>query len=589
MSLLRCRQLSLSYGIHPLLDKVNLVLNPGEKIALLGRNGSGKSSLLKIIAKKIHPDGGDIECNPGIKISMLDQAVPDTGNGTVYEVIATGLDEHDWESTHQIDIAITKLKLPAEAIFNTLSGGMKRRVLLAKALVNNPDILLLDEPTNHLDVESVEWLEGLIKKLACCVLFISHDRAFISNIAEHIVELDRGELSRWEGNYDNYLRRKEEALNAESLENKRFDKKLAQEEVWIRQGIKARRTRNEGRVRALQAMRRERALRRDISGNMNAVIQEAEKSGRKVIEAIHLHHQYDNSIIIDDFSSVVLRGDKIAIIGPNGCGKTTLIQLLLKRLAPTNGSVHHGTQIEIAYLDQLRDELDETLSVRDNVAGGSDAVTVNGQSKHVMSYLQDFLFSPDRANGPISVLSGGERNRLLLAKLFTKPSNLLVLDEPTNDLDIETLELLEELIMNYQGTVLMISHDRAFINHIVTSLIAFESPGIFKEYVGDYNDWVLQRPKQKEAKETLNTQTKIPQPAISSTSKRKLSNKERRELDALPQLIEKLETEQATLHGLLADPEFYQSQTTQVSITTERLEAIEQALIDAYARWEALE
>ncbi|MDX1693789.1 MAG: ATP-binding cassette domain-containing protein, partial [Ketobacteraceae bacterium] len=493
---------------------------------------------------------------------------------------------------------LSRLSLDGDLRFLSLSGGLKRRVLLARALVQDPDLLLLDEPTNHLDIDAIQWLEGFLQQYTGALLFISHDRAFIKNLANRIVDLDRGKLSSWEGSYDNYLRRKEEALHAEEKERERFDKKLSQEEAWIRQGIKARRTRNEGRVRALKAMRSEYAQRRQTLGKANLTSNAAEKSGKQVIEAEHISYQYDGTPIVKDFSTLILRGDKIGIIGPNGVGKSTLLKLLLGKLEPQSGRVRLGTNLEVAYFDQLRDQLDETRSVRDNVGEGSDTVTINGQSKHVIGYLQDFLFTPERANTPVSALSGGEKNRLLLARIFTRPSNVLVLDEPTNDLDIETLELLEEMVTNYPGTVLLVSHDRDFINNVVTSTLAFEGNGVIREYVGGYDDWLRQRPSPAQAGNRKPSDKAAEKPTESAGKKvpdkpqpkaRKLSYKEIRELEALPQQIEDLETEQSELHEKLADPRLYQDQPQNVQALQDRLAVVESELEQAFERWEALE
>ena len=634
MSLIRLRDICLSFGTHHLLDHADLVIERGEKICLVGRNGTGKSTLLKILAGEIQADSGTIEKNTGVRIARLEQDVPDTGDGTVFEVVAQGLgkagellqryqqlteqftvnhddklldtletvqkelEAHDgWDLQQRVDTTLSKLSLDGSLKFLALSGGLKRRVLLAKALVQDPDLLLLDEPTNHLDIDAIQWLEDFLQQYPGALLFISHDRAFIKRLANRIVDLDRGKLSNWEGNYDNYLRRKEEALHAEEKERERFDKKLSQEEAWIRQGIKARRTRNEGRVRALKAMRNEYAERRNTLGKANINANDAEKSGKKVIEAEHISYAYDGTPIVKDFSTLILRGDKIGIIGPNGVGKSTLLKLLLGKLQPQSGSIQLGTNLEVAYFDQLRDQLDEGRTVRDNIGEGSDTVTINGQNKHVIGYLQDFLFTPERANTPVSALSGGEKNRLLLAKIFTRPSNVLVLDEPTNDLDIETLELLEEMVTNYSGTLLLVSHDRDFINNVVTSTLVFEGHGCIREYVGGYDDWLRQRPAATGgSKASLAAAKPSPKPAntveppkADSAKPRKLSYKETRELEELPKRIESLEQEQEDLHSQLADPKFYQENPQNVQALQSRLEEVEQALESAFARWEALE
>jgi ATP-binding cassette subfamily F protein uup len=516
--------------------------------------------------------------------------------GTVQARIEAG---DGWQIEQRVEQVISRLDLPEDAEFSALSGGMKRRVLLAQALVAAPDLLLLDEPTNHLDIESIAWLEEFLKNFGGSVVFVTHDREFLRNLATRIVEIDRGQVTSWPGDYDNFLRRREERLHAEAQANALFDKKLAQEEVWIRQGIKARRTRNEGRVTALKALRRERAERREQSGNVKLAAAGAEKSGRKVFEAKHVDFAFGDRVLVRDFSTVIQRGDKIGLIGPNGSGKTTLLKLLLGDLQPTAGTVQVGTNLEIAFFDQLRGALREDWNALDNVSEGREFIEINGSRKHVMGYLQDFLFSPDRALAPITKLSGGERNRLLLAKLFAKPSNLLVMDEPTNDLDVETLELLEELLIDYPGTLILVSHDRAFLDNVVTSSLVMEGNGRVGEYVGGYTDWLRQRPiAQRIAAAAAGAPRLTPQvapkpaappPVAAEPVKRKLSYKEQRELEQLPGRIESLDAEVATLTAQIQDPAFYRKGPEAVTAANARLAALQAELEQAYARWQALE
>lgn len=623
MALLTLRNINLGYGGPNLLDSLNLQIDKAERLCLLGRNGEGKSTLMKVIAGFVKVDGGTIERQQNLKVAYLTQDVPSEITGSVYDVVASGLDEagqllqqyhhavlnvtenpdnknlaeleriqhqleviDGWEIGQQIDSTLSKLQLPADEEFSAQSGGLKRRVLLAKALVTQPDLLLLDEPTNHLDIEAINWLEEFLLNWNGSLLFVTHDRSFLRKLATRIIELDRGQLTSWPGDYDNYLIRKQEALNAEEKENALFDKKLAQEEKWIRQGIKARRTRNEGRVRALKAMREERNARRERSGTVKMDISAQERSGKIVIEADNISYAYGSQTIIKNFSTTIMRGDRVGIIGPNGVGKTTLISILLGQIKPDEGSVKTGTNLDIAYFDQHRSELDNEKSVRENLAEGTDNIEINGKSKHVMSYLSDFLFSPNRANSPVSTLSGGERNRLMLAKLFTKPFNLLVMDEPTNDLDVETLELLEELLLEYKGTLLLVSHDRAFLNNVVTSTLVFEGDATVNEYVGDYDDWLRQR--SAATTKTINTEPKSKKEK-SNTKTKKLSYKDQRELDALPQLIESLDQELEDLTNKMASPDFYQQDKDIISETTSRISEVEKELEHAYERWEILE
>jgi len=628
MALMTLRNVTLAFGGPPLLDGINLQIEPGERLCLVGRNGTGKSTLMKLLNGELQADGGEVVCEQGLRVARLTQEVPHDISGAVFDVIAEGLGktgallaeyhhisqqlgdgdeklmgkleriQHEleaadgWLLNQKVESVVSRLGLPAETDFAALSGGLKRRVLLARELVREPNLLLLDEPTNHLDIESIAWLEEFLLGWNGTLLFITHDRMFLQRLATRIIELDRGKLTSWPGDYETYLRRKEEALEAEAQQNALFDKRLAQEEAWIRQGIKARRTRNEGRVRALKAMRDERSERRERSGKARIAAQGAERSGKVVIEATDIGFAYDGRTLFRDFSTAIMRGDKVGILGPNGSGKTTLLQVLLGKLAPQQGSVKLGTKLEIAYFDQHRAQLDEEASVLDNVAQGSDRVEINGQSKHIMGYLQDFLFTPERARSPVRSLSGGERNRLLLAKLFTKPSNLLVMDEPTNDLDVETLDLLEELLLEYPGTLLLVSHDRAFLNNVVTSTIAFEGEGRLNEYVGGYDDWLRQR--RQETERAAAEKPKLA-PAVQKEENRaaarrsKLSYKDQRELEALPKRIEELEAEVETLHETMGDPAFYQQEAAAIAEARERLEAVEQELAAAYVRWEALE
>ena len=627
MALLRSDSITVSYGGHAILDQAGFSIEAGERVCLVGRNGAGKSTLFKVLNGDLQPDDGQIVRRDGLRVARLVQAVPDASGRRILDVVADGLgdigslisryhaltaamgsgEEQDWsrlETLQQeleardgwsmqqrVDTVLSRMGLEPDLEFGTLSGGMKRRVMLAQALVTEPDLLLLDEPTNHLDIETIGWLEDFLSSYAGTVLFITHDRALIRRLATRILDLDRGKLTSWPGNYADYLRGKEQALHAESEQQARFDKKLQQEEVWIRQGIKARRTRNEGRVRALKAMREEYRERRQVVGRADFSMQSAARSGRLVIEANAIGHSYDDGVLFEDFSTVILRGDKVGVIGPNGCGKTTLLRILLGRMAPQTGEVRHGTKLEIAYADQLRSALDPSLSVMDNVSGGSENVTVDGASRHVISYLQDFLFSPAQCRGPVTALSGGERNRLVLAALFCRPANLLVLDEPTNDLDMETLELLEARLVEYSGTVLLVSHDREFLDNVVTSSLVFEGQGRLREYVGGYSDWLRQRARpspRSGSGQKAGPSAKADASSSSRSSARKLSYKDQRELDALPDRIETLEAEQTALSERLADPAFYQQDQASISETTDRLAVLERELDAAFTRWETL-
>ncbi len=622
MPILTLHNLQLSFGGPLLLDNVNLSIGRGERICLLGRNGAGKSTLMKLITHELKPDDGEMVVEKGACIVRLTQEVPEGTEGTVFDVIASGLgavgelvrEYHQistqlcndcsealleqlsrvqqkleaadgWQVEQRVESVISRLSLDADIEFSALSGGLKRRVLLGQALVLEPDLLLLDEPTNHLDIASIEWLEEFLLSYRGSLLFITHDRTFLRHLATRILELDRGQLTDWPGDFDNFLRRKEEMLNAQEKENARFDKKLAQEEVWIRQGIKARRTRNEGRVRALKTMREERSQRRERTGQVKMGVQSGERSGKLVVEVEHVDYAWDGDPIIKGLSTTIMRGDKIGIIGPNGSGKSTLLGLLLGKLQPTSGTIKMGTKVEVAYFDQLRSALDEDKSVQDNVGGGSDKVTIDGREKHIISYLQDFLFSPERIRTPVRALSGGERNRLLLAKLFTKPCNVLVMDEPTNDLDAETLDLLEELLLGYKGTLLLVSHDRAFLNNVVTSSLVFEGEGRINEYIGGYDDWL----RQRAAVTPATTKAGKTEAAKPKSVAKKLSYKDQRELDELPKQIEKLDAELAAIQAKMADPDFYKRDHTEVPAINEQMAKVEEELSTAYARWEQLE
>ncbi len=627
MALLSLKQVTVSFGGPNLLNQVDFQLDRGERVCLVGRNGAGKSTLMKLIAGEIKEDGGEI-LGQGIKIARLEQEVPEGTEGSIFDVVAQGLGEiapilsayHDvlhrmetdysdevmaelekaqqkleavdgWTVEQRVESTLSRLNLDADVDFAGLSGGMKRRVLLAQALVQDPDVLLLDEPTNHLDISSITWLEEFLKGYEGTVLFITHDRSFLQALATRIVQLDRGNLVSFPGDYANFLVRREAMLEEEAQQNALFDKKLAQEEVWIRQGIKARRTRNEGRVRALEQLRRERSARREVQGNVKMKLQDAERSGKLVVEAEGLGQSYDGRVLFKDFSTVIQRGDRIGVIGPNGCGKSTLLSILLGRNKPETGEVKLGTKIEVAYFDQLRSQLDENMSVVDNVGQGKDYIEINGAQKHVMGYLQDFLFSPERARTPIKSLSGGERNRLLLAKLFTQPANLLVMDEPTNDLDAETLDLLEDLLMNYQGTLLLVSHDRTFLNNVAMSTIVFDDDGEVREYIGGYDDWQQQRQQDKaaEAKKAKTVAKTTKTVAKQTKQKSTLTYQEQLDLEAFPKKIEEMEAEIAKFNDEMSQPEFYQQDQVKVAKVQDGLAALNLQLEEAYERWDELE
>jgi len=591
MALLSLRDVSFTFSGPPLIEDVNLEIERGERIGLLGRNGAGKSTLMKIIAGEIHPDNGTVQLADGARVGRLIQDVPEGTSQTVEELVksACRISEHDWEIDHAVEKVISRMSLDGASQFATLSSGMKRRALLAQSLVNEPDILLLDEPTNHLDIESITWLEGFLKSYQGTLLFVTHDRVFLQALATRILEVDRGHLFDWTCDYDTFLKRKEQALHAEEQQNALFDKKLAEEEVWIRQGIKARRTRNEGRVRALKQMRDEYAQRRKRVGNVKMQAEESERSGHLVVDMKNVCFSYDDQPIIDDLTTLITRGEKIGIIGRNGAGKSTLLKLILGQLEPTSGTIRHGTNMQVAYFDELREQIDENKTVVENVGEGRDTVDINGKQRHIYGYLQDFLFTPERARRPARFLSGGERNRLLLARIFKRPSNVLVLDEPTNDLDAETLELLEELVMNYSGTVLLVSHDRAFLNNVVTSTLVFEGEGHVHAYAGGYDDYLIQKSNSHEVEAT--PQKSEPTPTATKEKppeKRKLKYKEQQELAKLPEKIEQLEIEQAELHADMANPDFFKQDGAVIAESTSKLEALTSELEQLYERWEEL-
>ena len=603
-ALLTLLDVTLHFGGPAILEKVNFQVDPGERICLIGRNGAGKSTLMKVIVGEMKPDTGDVFRPSGAVYRRLTQEIPSDLSGTVHDIVYGGLrpnDDHheeDWERDVRVEDLITAIRLPAQQDFAALSGGLKRRALLARALAGQPDLLLLDEPTNHLDLESILWLEEFLLEKKPTLLFITHDRAFLRRISTRIVELDRGRLAGWACDYDTYLVRKQEVLEAEERQRALFDKKLAQEEEWIRRGVRAQRSRATARIHALMDMRAQARARRDRTGTATIKLAEAERSGVKVVEAENVSYRWPNGqVVIRDFSTVIRRGEKIGILGPNGAGKTTLIKLLLGQLQPTGGSLKHGTNMEIVYFDQLRAQIDDDKSVADNIANGNATVTIDGRSRAVISYLQDFLFDPTRARTPARVLSGGERNRLLLARLFTKPANVLVLDEPTNDLDAETLDLLEDLLVEFQGTLLLVSHDREFLDEVVTSTLVFEGDGRIGDYAGGYTDWMQDKAKEAAravtiaAAEAARTPVKtlgVTAPAAKKPAK-KLSGKEQKELETLPAKIEVLEKEQAELTAKLADPAFYKAQAAKFAEVKARLDVVEREHATAFARWEELE
>jgi ABC transport system ATP-binding/permease protein len=602
MPIVRLEKVSLSFGLKPLLDDVSLQLRRGERVCLLGRNGEGKSSLLQLIARKILPDSGEVWVRPGARIASLAQEVSPASDALVRDVVLGGVElktaEDAWQSELQVDQVLSRLGLAGDASMSALSGGWRRRVMLGRALVAAPDVLLLDEPTNHLDIEAITWLENMMLDYAGALFFVSHDRAFVRRLATKIVELDRGQLRVWPGGYDDYVLQKRAALEVEAKHAALFDKKLAQEEVWIRQGVEARRTRNEGRVRALEQLRIQRRERRERIGTVEMRAQDASPSGKLVFEAKHVTHSFGAAPIIRDFSARIMRKDRIGIIGPNGCGKTTLIKLLVGELEPTSGLIKRGTNLLPAYFDQQREQLNSNASIMDNVTGGSgDTVIIDGQARHVSGYLRDFLFPPERLHAPVSMLSGGERNRLLLARLFARPSNLLVMDEPTNDLDAETLELLEEMVADYPGTLLLVSHDRAFLDNVVTSTLVFEGDGQINEYVGGYTDWLRQRKvvASAGASATPKPSAATSTPSAAATTSRaapklkRLSYNEQRELALLPEQIQRLEAEQAQLNALISDPAAFQRNKDETNLALQRLQALAAELETAYSRWDTLD
>jgi ATP-binding cassette subfamily F protein uup len=624
MPLIRLTNVSIAFGTHALLDNAAFQLDAGERVGLLGRNGEGKSTLMKIIAGDIHADHGEIWKQPELRLAWLEQSPNLDENETIYEAVAGGLGElghliaryhellqhmdgseqslqalgdvqhkleadNGWEFQTRVEAVLSKLQLPADVLVGSLSGGWKRRVALARALVIDPEVLLLDEPTNHLDFESIAWLEEQILAFQGAVMFVTHDRAFLQKLATRIIDLDRGQLTSWAGNYQDYLARKAAALEDEANQNAEFDKKLAKEEVWIRQGVKARRTRNEGRVRALKRLRAERSERRNTQGTAKLSLNKGEASGKKVVEAIDVNFNYGDRTIIKDFSLRIERGDKIGLIGNNGAGKSTLLKLLLGQLQPTTGTIELGTNLQIAYFDQLREQLDPEISVADSVLDGGEFVDTPDGKRHVMSYLADFLFAPARARSPVKSLSGGEKNRLLLARLFTKTANLIVMDEPTNDLDLETLEILEEKLVEYQGTLLLVSHDREFLDNVVTSVLVFEGEGRVEEYIGGYADWFALMEQNKKAEAVKIAEQAVKKEKPKTGSAKKLSFKEQRELEQLPALIERLETLQTQLTAEMNAANFYKQSPDAVAAKLEQLQTAEADLSRAYQRWDELE
>ena len=631
MPLVRLDKVALNFGTHILLDEVDFTLKKGSKIGLLGRNGAGKTTFMKVIAGSMQPDSGERWLRPGVEVAWLEQSLPEADEQSVYDMVAGGLAEvgellkqyhhmiadyenadtaklervqgeleakQGWSLGQKVDTVITQLQLPADKLMSELSGGWRKRVALARALVREPEFLLLDEPTNHLDVPAIEWLEKQLQEYNGAVLLVTHDRTFLQNVVNKIVEIDRGHLYEFEGTFQKFLDFREQQLASEERANKLFDKKLAEEEVWIRQGIKAIRTRNEGRVRALEALRLERGARRELEGSAKFKLNTTESSGKIVAELEDISHSFGDRDVIKDFSTTVMRGDRIGIVGANGAGKSTLLKILLGKLTAQEGTVKLGSKLEVAYFDQLREHLDMDKNLIDNVSGGSDYIEINGQNKHVISYLGDFLFAPDRIRTPAKALSGGEQNRAILAKVFSRPANILVLDEPTNDLDIETLELLEDILLKFDGTVLLVSHDRQFMDNVVTSLMVFEGDGKIGEYVGGYSDWARRGGKlfsfEDSEKSSGGPSTKKleEKPEPKKAQKKKLSYKEQRELEALPGQIEALEISQAELEKHMSQPEFYDNQDDgekSVEKTLKQVAYVQSQLEKTYERWEDLE
>ncbi len=624
MALLSLQNVSIAFGGQQLLEQQSLHIEKNQRICLLGRNGTGKTTLLNILSGQLAPDSGNLHREPGLKVSYFSQQIPQEVQGLVFDIIAHGLgtrgellvryhreeqrlsrnpkadhaaftklhDEldahHSWSALDAIGKITSHMVLDNDWDYAALSGGQKRRVLLAAALVSEPDVLLLDEPTNHLDIQTIAWMEEFLLRSGVTLLFVTHDRMLVKKLATRIIELDSGRLFDWSCDYETFLLRKQGALENQEKVWETFDKKMAEEEIWIRQGIKARRTRNEGRVKALLKMRAERKARRRKEGAALLKLADARMSGKIVIEALGLTYSYDDAPLIRDCSTLITRGDKIGIIGPNGCGKTTLINLLLGTLAPQSGTVRQGTNLEITYFDQFREQIDDSKTVWENVLPVGDFVSVDGKQTHIITYLQNFLFTPDRAKTPVCQLSGGERNRLLLARLFTKPANLLVLDEPTNDLDAETLELLEELLVNFTGTILLICHDRMFLNNVVTSTLVFSGNGTIDDYVGGYDDWVAQRPPEPSQAPGTDKKARYKEER-KAKQKKKLSFREKREIEELPARIEELETEQAALHADMAAPEFYRQPPEDIAAATQRVKDVADEISSTYERWEYLE